>query len=178
MVTSRARHFTVVALNEAYGTPEERMLSSTALCTFGCNSHLFWYMRSQCCLPLFTPSVLNAWPDLYENSYVYDGTWTHPNAVLHKSHPSVCAPLCISTLDFHRDGLTETFPRQPIHATVGEMLEAFFTVRSVSYRREFVGVCVTPLPLLSNVSLDTFLLHRLHATEEESLEVSFSVRSV
>jgi hypothetical protein len=37
---------------------------------------------------------LNVWTNLFKTWYVYHGTWTHLNGVLHKSLPSVCMPVC------------------------------------------------------------------------------------
>jgi hypothetical protein len=56
---------------------------------------LFWKNRirltkSPCC-PCNPPSkLLNAWSNLYETWYVYHGTWSPLNGVLHKHLPPVC----------------------------------------------------------------------------------------
>jgi hypothetical protein len=85
---------------------------------------------------------LNSWTSLNETWYVYHGTWSHLNGVLHKSLPSVCLyvyPL-ISLLG---NGSVNRFPRQQIHATVEAVLYASVSVLSVSYRRRVWGsVCV------------------------------------
>jgi hypothetical protein len=40
--------------------------------------------------------------------------------------------LCVSLLG---NGSVNTFPRQPIHAIIEEVLDAFFSVRFVSYQK-------------------------------------------
>jgi hypothetical protein len=58
-------------------------------------------MRSPCCLCVYVSpphQLLNAWTNLYETWYVNHGTSAHLNGVLHKSLPSICVPVCISSL--------------------------------------------------------------------------------
>jgi hypothetical protein len=59
--------------------------------------------------------------------------------------PSFCMSLCM-----------DTFPWQRIHGTVKELLEASFSIRSVSSQRSR-SVCLRiPLPLLGKGSVNTF----------------------
>jgi hypothetical protein len=86
--------------------------------------------------------LMNAWTSLSETRYVYHGTWAHLNGVLYKSLPSVCVPVCVSLLSLLGNGSVNTFPRQRIHATIEELLDASFCMRSVSYERRVCGsVC-------------------------------------
>jgi hypothetical protein len=97
-------------------------------------------------------------PNLYETWYVYRGTWTHLNGILHKSLPrSICMCIPPSLLG---NGSIDTFPWQQIHATIEEFLEASFSIRSVSYQRRVCGCLCIPLPLLGNGSVNTFLRQR------------------
>jgi hypothetical protein len=47
------------------------------------------------CIPSY--QCLNAWSNLYETWYVYYGTWAHLSGVLHKSLPSVCVLVSVSS---------------------------------------------------------------------------------
>jgi hypothetical protein len=47
-------------------------------------------------------------------------------------------------------GSVNTFPRQQIHAAIEELLDASFSVRSVSNVRESMGLSAYPLSLLGN----------------------------
>jgi hypothetical protein len=86
-------------------------------------------MRSPCCLYICVspPQQLsNFWTDLYETRYVYHGTWTHLNCVLHKSLPSV--------VRLYMYGKNVTAATNT-HPTIQELLDATFSMRSVSYER-------------------------------------------
>jgi hypothetical protein len=69
------------------------------------------------------------------------------------------------------NGSVDTFPWEPIHATIEEFLDDSFSIRFVSYQRESIRLCI-PLSLLGNGSVNTF------NGDEELLEASFSKRSV
>jgi hypothetical protein len=86
-------------------------------------------MRSPCWLCI---SFINFWTSLYETWYVYHVTWSHLSGVLHKSLPSVCVFICVS-LPLPGNGSVPTFPRQLIHETIEELLNASFSLRSMSY---------------------------------------------
>jgi hypothetical protein len=110
----------------------------------------FWLMRSPPCLCVYPYQLLNAWTNLYETWHVYHGTWSHFNGVLHKSLPSVCASVPLSSLG---NGSVNTFPRQRIHAI--ELLGASFPMLSVSIKGESVRLCMLLL-LLGNRSINNF----------------------
>jgi hypothetical protein len=75
---------------------------------------------------------------------VYHGNWAHLNGILHKSLPSVCVSICISLLSLLCNSSVNTFPQQQIHATIGELLDASFSMWSVSYERRVCGsACVS-----------------------------------
>jgi hypothetical protein len=115
-------------------------------------------MRSPCCLSVWISpdQLLNAWTKLYETRYVYHGTWAHINGVLHKCLLSVCVSVCVSRLSLLRNGSVKTFPWQRVHARIEEFLETFY-IRSVSYQRESLRVCLCiPPSLLGNGSVNTF----------------------
>jgi hypothetical protein len=70
-------------------------------------------MRSPSCLcacesPLY--QLLNAWTNIYETWYVYNGNWTHLNGVLHKSFPLVCVSACVSLLSLLGNGSVKCIP--------------------------------------------------------------------
>jgi hypothetical protein len=76
-------------------------------------------------VPMYPPFQLsNASTNRYEIWYVYHGVWAYLNGVLHKSFPSVCVSVCVSLLSLLGNGSVNTFPRQQIHATVEELLDA------------------------------------------------------
>jgi hypothetical protein len=58
-------------------------------------------MLSSCCLVacvfVYSPlSTLNSWNNFHESWYVYHGTWSHLNDILHKSLLSGCMSSCVS----------------------------------------------------------------------------------
>jgi hypothetical protein len=94
-------------------------------------------MRSLCCLCVCVSPyrLLNAWTNLYETWYVWHGTWAHLNCVLHKSLPLVCVCVCrCIPLSLLGNGSVRALPRQRIHATIEELLDASFSMKSVQYR--------------------------------------------
>jgi hypothetical protein len=72
--------------------------------------------------------LLNNWTNLYETWYVYYTNWIHLNGVLHKSLPSVCVSICLPCLSLLGNDWVNTFPRQRIHATIEELLDASFSM--------------------------------------------------
>jgi hypothetical protein len=71
---------------------------------------------------------------------VYHGNWSHHNCILHKSLPSVCVCTCIPPV-VARQRLGKHVPT----ATVEELLDASFSLRSVSYQKRVCGsVFVSP----------------------------------
>jgi hypothetical protein len=77
------------------------------------------------------PQILNAWTNLYETRYAYHATWARLNGVLHKSNPSVCLyayPPIVARqrLDENVNATTNS------HATTEELLDAWFSMPSVS----------------------------------------------
>jgi hypothetical protein len=97
-------------------------------------------------------------------------------AVLHKFLPSVCVSVCVSLLSLLRKGsvkcISPFIARKRLGKNVlaatnthnkGMTVVASFSMQSVSYQRESVGLCI-PLSLLGD--------------NEELLEVSFCMRSV
>jgi hypothetical protein len=93
------------------------------------------------CLSLYPPyQILNAWTNLYETWYVYHGTWAHFNGVLHKSLQSVCVSICVSPYRCHvTAGQTRSHGNEYTQRWE-ELLDASFSIQSVSYR-----VCVSPI---------------------------------
>jgi hypothetical protein len=83
-------------------------------------------------------SSINAWTNLYETWHVYHGTWAHFKGVLHKSLSSV--GVSVFPLSMSGNGSVYTFPRKRIHAI--ELLDASSYMRSVSYQRESLCVCL------------------------------------
>jgi hypothetical protein len=68
----------------------------------------------------------------------YHGTWAHLNGVLNKSLPSIWVSVCVScTVARQRLGKNVTVATNT-HATI-ELLDASFSVRSVSYQRKVGG---------------------------------------
>jgi hypothetical protein len=111
-------------------------------------------MRTLCCLCvcMCSPSQLsNASFNFYETRYVYNGTWTHFNGVLHKSLPSICVCICIA-LSLLDNGSVNT-SRQRLHATIEELLDASFSLRSL-YQR---SICASVYP--SSVARQRFGKH-------------------
>jgi hypothetical protein len=73
--------------------------------------------------------------------------------------PPIVARQSVSLLSLLGDRSVNAFPRQRIQATVEELLDASFSVRSVSYQRR---VCLSiPLSLLGNDSVETFPRQRI-----------------
>jgi hypothetical protein len=66
------------------------------------------------------------------------GIWTHFIGVLHKTLLPVCVSMCTLLSSLQND-LVNTSPRQRIHATIEELLEASFPIRSVSYEGRIRG---------------------------------------
>jgi hypothetical protein len=67
---------------------------------------------------------------------------------------SVCVSVCVSLLSLLGNGPINTFARQRIQATIEELLDASFSMRSVRYKGESEGVCI-PFSLLGNNSVKT-----------------------
>jgi hypothetical protein len=91
-------------------------------------------MLSVClCIPLI--SYWMAEPVFMMSS----GTWAHLDCVLHKSLPiSLCVYVCIP-LRLSKNVTAAT----NIHATVEELLDASFSVRSMSYQGKFSNLLIT-----------------------------------
>jgi hypothetical protein len=97
---------------------------------------LFWknksrLMRSPCflCVCISLRQLLNAWTNLYETWYVYHGTWAMSAAYfINPYHHSEC--VCVSPLGRNVTAATNT------HATSEALLNASFSLRSVSYERK------------------------------------------
>jgi hypothetical protein len=101
-------------------------------------------MRSPCWLCVCDSSLLpfEFLNDFYETWHVYHDTWVHLNGVLRKSLSSVCVSMCINPivagqssvkipLSLAGNGSVEMLPRQPINATIEDLLN-LFSVRSTS----------------------------------------------
>jgi hypothetical protein len=108
-------------------------------------------MRPPCCLCICEShlQLLNAWTNLYENWYVYHGSWAQLKAVLHKSLPSVYVyPLIVARQQLGKN-VTNT------QATLEEFLDASFSMGFVSYQRR---VCVSVyLLIVTRQRLNLFL---------------------
>jgi hypothetical protein len=115
---------------------------------------------------------LNAWTNFYETWYVYHGISSHPNGVLNKSLPSVCVPVCVSSLSLLGNGSVSTFPRQRIHATVQKLFHASFSMRCLSYQRRFCG------SVYPSIAAGQRLGKHVSAAKEGLLKASFSMQSV
>jgi hypothetical protein len=78
---------------------------------------------------------LNAWTNLSETWYTYHGIWAHLNGVFHISLPSVFVyvfpPSIVSSQWLGKNFTTAT----NTHAALEKLLDASFSMRSVSYRR-------------------------------------------
>jgi hypothetical protein len=79
--------------------------------------------------------LLNALTKLYETWYVYHGTCAHFKGVFHKFLPSVCVYICIPLTARQRLGKNVTAAMNT-YATIQDLLDASFSVRSVSYQRK------------------------------------------
>jgi hypothetical protein len=90
--------------------------------------------------------------------YVCYGNWSHLYGILHKSFPPVCVSACVSLPSLLGNGWINTFPRRRIHATIEELLDAWFSMRSMSYKRS-QWVCL--LSLLRNNSVNTLPWQRI-----------------
>jgi hypothetical protein len=76
-------------------------------------------------------------------------------SVFHKFFPSVCVSARASLLSLLGKGSVNTFPRQRIHATIKELLDALSYMRSVSYQKIICGVvCASPYRCYGKVSKD------------------------
>jgi hypothetical protein len=87
--------------------------------------------------PSLLSQLLNARTNLYETWYVYHGTWARLSGVLRKSFPSVCAyvyPPIVARQRLGKDVPAATYTRNK-----GELLDALFSMRSVSYQRRVLG---------------------------------------
>jgi hypothetical protein len=85
-------------------------------------------------------------------------------------HQCVCVSVCVSLLPLQGNGSvivsllsllgngSVMFRRKPIQATINELLDSWFYMRSVSYERVCGSVC--PLSLLGNISVKTFRRQR------------------
>jgi hypothetical protein len=67
--------------------------------------------------------LMNAWTNLYENWYVYNGNRAHLSSVLHKSFPSVCLYVYSPVVARQRLGKNVTAAVNT-HATTEELLDA------------------------------------------------------
>jgi hypothetical protein len=74
---------------------------------------------------------------------------------INPSHQSACLYV-YRRVSLIGNGSVDTFPWQRTHATIEELLKASFPIRSVSYQRESVGLCI-PISLLDNGSVKMFL---------------------
>jgi hypothetical protein len=115
-------------------------------------------MRSSSYVSVYPPyQLLNAWP-IYMKLGVYIMA-TEPIStayVINSSHQSVSlymhpsyrckamGRLSASVLSLLGNGSVNTFPQQRIHATIEELLDAPFSLRSVSFKGESVGLSVYP----------------------------------
>jgi hypothetical protein len=80
--------------------------------------------------------------------------------LIHPSHQSVCTYVCPSYrcwqwLGKHVPAATNT------HAAIEELLDAPFSMRSVSYQRRVYGHVCIPLSFLGNNSVHTFSRHQI-----------------
>jgi hypothetical protein len=115
-------------------------------------------MRSSCCLSMNPPlpSTFEHLNHFYETWYVYHGNWTNLNGVLEKPLPPVSVSVCVAHLSLLGNGSVNTFQWQQIQATIEELLDVSFSMRSV-LSKESLWVCLCiPLPLLGNNSVKTF----------------------
>jgi hypothetical protein len=108
---------------------------------------------------------LNAWINYYEAWYVYQGSWTHHNGVLHKSLPSVCVWMYIPPV-FARQRLGEHFPAATNRRNNGRIVGSiiFCADRVLSKKSMLVSVCIL-LSLLGNGSVKTFPRQRIHTQQ-------------
>jgi hypothetical protein len=88
------------------------------------------------------PLTFNAWNNLYDNWHVYHGTWAHLNGIFHKpSHQSIC--LYVYHLIVARQRFYIHVPKATNTRNKEELLDASFSVRSVSYHTRVGGfVCI------------------------------------
>jgi hypothetical protein len=109
-------------------------------------------IRSSCCLyfclSVYSPyQFLNAWTNLYETWYVYDGTWAQLNGILHKFFPSVCVSVCVFPPIVARKQLSRRVPMAAntcnclfipllLLGNGNRLLEASFCMWSVLYQRK------------------------------------------
>jgi hypothetical protein len=86
-----------------------------------------------------TQKHLNAWTNLYETLCVHHGTWAHLNSLLHKSLSLVCVPVSVSPI-VARQRLGNYVPAATnTRGTTEESLDAWFSMRSMSYQRRVCG---------------------------------------
>jgi hypothetical protein len=118
-------------------------------------------MRPPGCLYVCEPPLLNFEcmnQSLLNLVIIYDDTLVFLDGVLHKSLSLFCVSTFLSPpVSLLGNGSVDTFPRQHIQATIEELLEACFSIRSVSYQRRVRGsVYVSPLSLLGNCLVNRF----------------------
>jgi hypothetical protein len=107
-------------------------------------------MRAPCslCVCLSPYKLLNAWTNMYEIWYVYHEIWTHLNVVFHKSLRSVCVSVFVFPLLLLGNDSVYTLPRQRIHETIDELLNASFSVRSVPSSPNFMFFLSFSFPVI------------------------------
>jgi hypothetical protein len=99
-------------------------------------------VRSPCCLCVCQSppyKLLNAWTNLYETWYVYYGTWTHLNCILHKSFPSVSVPLYVSVFSLLGKGSVKCMPPFVSRELLGKHVA---TAKKMCWKRRFYAVRV------------------------------------
>jgi hypothetical protein len=134
-------------------------------CLIMLSSYLPYYEKMKEAYAISMPSVypsyqpLNTWTNIYVTLYVYHGTWTPPNGVLHKSLRSVC--VCIAPSSFLGNSSINAFPRhQNVVGCVG-----FYVFRAVSKEPlviimlslyHFVITCAVSWPYSGSVFISNF----------------------
>jgi hypothetical protein len=97
-------------------------------------------MRSPCVSVYTPPSLLNFWmPEpvfMKLGIYVYHCTWAYLNGVLHKCLSSVCLSLSVSPIDARKRLSNDVTAAKNTHATIKELLDALFSMRSVTYQKK------------------------------------------
>jgi hypothetical protein len=96
-------------------------------------------MRSPCCLYVCAPpnQLTNNWTKLYDTWYVYQGTWSHLNGVIHKSLTSASVSVYVARqqLRIHVPAAINTRNNRRI---IGRVI--FCTVPVVSKERAWVSM--------------------------------------
>jgi hypothetical protein len=80
--------------------------------------------------------ISNAWTNLYETWHVHHGTGAHLKSAFHKSLPSICVCMCIPTIVARQRLGKHVTAEKNTHAIIEELLDASFSLRSVSYQRQ------------------------------------------